>query len=305
MKNYRRGLTLVFTTAFISGFSIWLNAFGVKGIEPNLFAGLKNLLVGLIICAGIVFAREWKSILALTKKDWLMLIIIGIIGGGIPFILFFNGLALTSAAKAGFIHKTLFLYASLFAVIFLKEKITRTVVVGLGALALGQVILADSVHIELTFGDFLILAATLFWAVEIILAKRLLRNVAPNIVAGSRMLFGGICIWVYMLFVGQWQQIFFLTGSEINWVIITTVLLLGYVMTFYHGLKYVPAHVATSILALGAPVTLLLSALFQNKTISMSELGSVVIMALACGIISRMVTEKHNVLRYVPEKDNL
>jgi len=42
--------------------------------------------------------------------------------GELPFVLFFNGLAQTTGAKAGFIHKTLFIYVSLMALYFLKER---------------------------------------------------------------------------------------------------------------------------------------------------------------------------------------
>ena len=48
---------------------------------------------------------------------------IGVIGGSVPFILFFNGLAMASAPSAAFIHKTLFVWVVLLAVPFLGERL--------------------------------------------------------------------------------------------------------------------------------------------------------------------------------------
>ena len=123
MDNPTKGILLVFSTAIISGISIYVNGLAVKFSNPYIFTGIKNLLVGLAFLSLILLIKEWKSIKALKRADWIKLILIGLVGGAIPFLLFFKGLSLTTAVKGSFIQKTMFIYVGFLAIIFLKEKL--------------------------------------------------------------------------------------------------------------------------------------------------------------------------------------
>lgn len=268
MTNYLKGRLLVLATAGISGVSIFVNKFGVAGIGPNLFTGLKNLLVGLIIVGLILMTKNWHQVVKIKLNQWGRLVLIGLVGGSVPFLLFFNGLSQTSAAKSGFIHKTLFIYVAVLAAIFLKEKLTAKIYIGIAALLVGLVIFLDIKPQALNWGDGLVFLATLLWAGEIILSKKLLKNLSANVVAGARMLFGGLIIWIYLLITSGWQPVITLSINHWWWIVITTLFLTGYVLTFYHGLKKIPSFEATAILALGAPITLLLQAVWAGTTIT-------------------------------------
>lgn len=281
MKRFSRGISLTLGTALISGFSIWLNAYGVTGINPGVFTGLKNFGVGLILIAVILVFRQWYEIRTLSRKSWALLLSIGLVGGSTPFVLFFNGLTQTTGARAGFIHKTMFLYVALLALWFLKERITRYIGVGLAALLVGQILFLQTLPRPFSIGDALILAATLLWAVEIIIAKRALASISPNLVAVGRMFFGGIFIWIYLGLTGTASSVGSLSVEQWLWIAVTTLLLCAYVLTFYHGLARVPAHVATSMLALGAPVTVALQALYADKTLTLQELAGICIMIVS------------------------
>jgi len=259
-----KGILYVLTTAIISGVSIYVNGLAVKFANPYVFTGIKNLLVGLAFLSLILLVKEWKSIKALKRKDWLRLILIGLIGGSIPFLLFFQGLSLTMAVKGSFIHKTMFIYVSFLAIIFLKEKLNKSLLLGLGALLVGNVLFLQIKPQALQMGDLLILIATLFWAIEIIIAKKALKNLSPKIVAWGRIFFGAMFIFTFLMVTGQAGQIFSYSLIQWQWILITSVFLFAYVFTFYHGLKYVRASVATAILALGAPITGLITLIAQE-----------------------------------------
>jgi len=104
----KKGLILVLTTAIISGISIFINKYSVSVINPYIFTFLKNAVVALMLSGLILLIKDWKILKFLTKKQWLLLLLIGLIGGSIPFLLFFKGLSLVSAAQGSFIHKTIF-----------------------------------------------------------------------------------------------------------------------------------------------------------------------------------------------------
>ena len=304
MTNYHKGLLLVLGTALVSGLSIFLNTFAVAGIDPNIFTGFKNIFVGLIIAGVVVLTWQRREVRALERRDWLWLFVVGFIGGSVPFVLFFNGLVMTTGAKAGFIHKTLFIYVAFLAFFFLKERLTKAVVLGFLALTIGQILFLQVQPAELTRGDALILIATFLWAIELVIAKRLMNRILPNIIVASRMLFGGLFIGIYVLASGQWQGVLTLTQPQVGWIAVTTLLLTGYVMTFYNGLRYVPAHVASSVLALGAPITLLLQAVFQDKTISPRQIIGMALMTASALVIVRIVAAIRNRRSYVLARDH-
>ena len=128
---------LVLTTAMISGFSVFINKIGVQKVDPYFYTFLKNMVAGAVIFGIIILAKNWPKVRGLARADKIKLFWIGLIGGSIPFLLFFKGLSLTAAFRAGFIHKTLFIYVGILAFFFLKEKINKSMLFGLVCMILG------------------------------------------------------------------------------------------------------------------------------------------------------------------------
>ena len=96
------GIALALATAIISGFSVYLNGRFVKLFDdPTLLAAVRNGLVGLVLVGIAVGAGTLPAIRRLSGRERLGLLAIGIIGGGIPFALFFEGLALSYVAGRG------------------------------------------------------------------------------------------------------------------------------------------------------------------------------------------------------------
>ncbi len=279
MNKSKKGLLLVLTTALISGVSIFLNGFGVKGFDSSVFTFSKNLLVGVFLLAVIMGVGQFSSLKELSKKQWLQLVGIGFIGGSIPFLMFFKGLQLTTGTTSAFIHKTLFIYASIFALIFLKEKLTKWVLIGAGMLLVGTYLMLKP-DFSFSIGHLLIIGATIFWAVENVLSKHVLKEVKGNVVAFGRMFFGAGFIFAFLLFTGKAPTIISMSLEQYLWILVTTVFLMGYVMTYYNGLKHVKVSTATSVLALGAPITTLLGVLFKGSAVSVYQvLGMVLVVA--------------------------
>ena len=265
MNNLNKGLLLVFSTAVISGFSVFINKFGVAISNPNIFAFAKNMTVAVFLTALVLLLKDRSIIFRLKKKQWLQLAIIGLIGGSIPFLLFFKGLAMTSAAQGAFIHKTMFIFVAVLAAVALKEKINKNFLAGGLLLLLGNLVALKSLHFSFGPGDALILLAVLFWTAENVLAKYVLREVSGNIVAWGRMFFGAIFILGYLTFIGQSSQILSLNPVQIKWIVLTAILLFGYTITWYNGLKSVPVSVATTILLAGLPITTILTGISTGK----------------------------------------
>jgi len=280
----KKGYYLVFLTAVISGFSIFINKFGVSIINPNIFTFLKNLVVAILLSGILIFFKDWKKLKELTKKQWLLLVLIGLIGGSIPFLLFFKGLSLISASQGSFWHKTMFLYVAVLATIFLKEKIDKKFLLGGLLLILGNLVLLKKLPIVMNKGDVLVILATIFWAVENVISKYALKNIESRIAAWARMFFGSLFIFLFLVSSNQFSLIANLTFKQISWILVSSVILFGYVISWYSGLKDVSVSKATMILILGSPITTLLSFITGGK-ISFQEIISGIFIILGVVLI--------------------
>ena len=290
-----KGITLILGTAIISGFAVFINKIGVKDFNPYLFTFLRSVLVSALLVGLILGLKEFKTLKKLTKKDWLLLAVIGLVGGSIPFLLFFKGLSLTTAANGAFIHKTMFIYVGILAFVFLKEKIpTRFLIAGVLLLA-GNLYFLKFLPYGVKEGDIFVLAATVFWAVENVISKYALRTLSPTIVAFGRMGIGALFILLFLIFTGNVQTFSRLTLVNLQWILVSSVILFGYVITWYTGLKYIHVSTATIILLLGSPITSVLTFIFQGQPFTHTPaVGSFLLvigaaLAIGFGTITQLV----------------
>ncbi len=230
--NRNKGILLVLSTAVISGFAIFINQFGVSVISSDIYTFLKNLAAGVIILAVILMFGEWSKVKKLRIKDLGLLSLIGLIGGSIPFLLFFKGLSITTASNGALIHKTMFLFIAIMAVIFLKEKLNKWLMSGILLLLIGNVLLLKfNAQTFLQRGDLLILLATVFWAIESIISKKAVKTISPRIVAVSRMFFGCFFVMIYLAMAGSLNQLGQVSLGQLSWVFLTGIILTGYLLT--------------------------------------------------------------------------
>jgi drug/metabolite transporter (DMT)-like permease len=260
--NAERGVLLALGTAAISGLSVYLNAFGVKLVpDAAVYTTAKNgvaamILVGLALALGA--AREAQ---VLDRRRRGGLLAIAIVGGSIPFVLFFSGLAIATAPTAAFIHKTLFIWVALMAVPLLGERVGLIQVAALGVLLAGQLVVAPPTGVNWGAGETMIAAATLLWSVEVILAKRLLVGVSAPLLGAARMGLGLVVLVGYLAVTGRLGGLGAISAEALLWVVVTGVLLAGYVVTWFSALRLAPATAVTSVLVVGAVVTGVLSSL--------------------------------------------
>ncbi len=270
MKSaYKTGIYLALITAVISGFSNFANKFAVDIIKPPLiFTSTKNFGVGLLLIGILLISAKWKKLKYLTRKDYLILGLIGIVGGSIPFYLFFTGLSMVPAINAVLINKTLVFWVALLAIPLLKEKLSRLQFVAVILIFLGNLTIGGFKGFSFSEGEMFILIATLLWAVETVLARRILSRIDPDIVAGARMGFGSLLLLLSAVFVAPHAlaKSMILTPTQWFWFLLTMFLLLGYVMSWYRALKYAPAIVVTSVLTVATLITNILSVIFITHT---------------------------------------
>lgn len=260
------GLALAFATALISGVAVFANGYGVTafGSGGGVYTTAKNLvaaIVLLLLTAAATRARSDEGFMRpRTGAQWAGLIGIAVIGGSVPFLLFFEGLARASSLQAAFLHKTLLIWVAFLAWPLLRERIGPIHVVAIGLLLAGQGALQGGVgEVGIGTGEVMILAATLLWSVEVIVAKRLLGSLSSLTVGTSRMALGCVVLLSYLGATGQIDELLSLSAGQWTWATLTGGLLAAYVATWYLALARARAIDVTAVLVFGAVVTTLLA----------------------------------------------
>lgn len=266
-RQRRVGVALAGVTALVSGFAVFINGYGVRAwgefTDPTTYTTAKNTVAALVIGALALTLTRQRSSEALTRpagwRQWSSLAAVAVIGGSIPFVLFFEGLARATSLQAAFIHKTLVLWVAILAVGLLRERIGPLHVLAVGLLIGGQAVLAGGMSgLAFGTGELLILGATLLWSVEVVVAKHLLGSMSPATVATARMAGGATVLLAWVLARGSLSDLSAMTMRHVGWVVVTGAVLALYVGTWFAALARAQAVDVTAVLVAGAVVTAVL-----------------------------------------------
>jgi len=273
----KKGIIFAIITAVISGFSIFYNKLIiVKGIDPLIFNIIKNGGVALILSCFLLTITERKKIFTLKPSQWKKLLAIGFIGGFLPFVLYFEGLKSVAPTNANLIHKTLFIWVAMMAVPILKEKLSILQTAGYLIVAWSNLFIGGLTDFSGNSGEIMILAATILWSVENIIAKIALKDIESGIVTWGRMFIGSIFMILLAITQNKLILITRLNPSQVLPIGGSVLLLTGYVYFWFKALKFAPATFVTSVLILATPITNILSAIFITHNLPKMQLINIV-----------------------------
>ena len=253
------GIFVAGITAVVSGVSIFVNSYGVKSLtSPTLYTTAKNLV------ATVVLALVWSVGAALRRhripspmanflehggpprrraRGWgglariAGLAYVGVVGGGLAFVLFFAGLARTQPAAAAFWRDTLVVWVALLAAVGLRERIRWWNVVAIVLLIAGEVAVTGGIGaIGAHPGEAQVLASSVLWAIEVVIAKRLLADLAPSTLSLVRMGVGAVVLVAYVGLSGDAPALLRLDARQLMWAGATGALLAVYVATWMGAL---------------------------------------------------------------------
>ncbi len=265
LSRRQQGVLLALVTAVVSGFAVFFNGYGVRAwaevADPTTYTTFKNAISALVILMVAVslsrrVGTENSTPIGRAPR---LLWLIPLIGGSIPFVLFFEGLARAQSGQAAFIHKTLLIWVAGLAVVFLRERLAWPHYLAIALLIVGQLALAGGpAGLGLGAGELMILGATLLWSVEVIISKKVLAAEKPIRVSMVRMVGGSALLGAYTLLRVpeiNWQAI---TADHLIWIAVAGLVLSAYVLSWHVALDRAPAVDVTAVLVLGAVITGLL-----------------------------------------------
>ncbi|HZS29903.1 MAG TPA: DMT family transporter [Gaiellaceae bacterium] len=292
MNGRRAGIFLAFATACISGVAIWTNGHAVSHFgDATVYTTAKDAIAGLLLCVLAVSRPARRSapteVQLSTRTRLLGLTAVAVIGGSVPFVLFFEGLARAEATQASFIQKTLVIWVALLAVPLLKERIRWPHLLAIALLVGGQVWLVPAVgRVAFGTGEAMILGATLLWSVEVIVVKKLLAEMSSRALAAARMGLGTTLLFGWLAVTGKLTALGSFDLAQWRWVVLTGLILTAYVGTWYATLARAGAIDVTAVLVFGAVVTAALAGAFDGLSanpggITLIVLGTLLTAGLA------------------------
>lgn len=172
-----KGFLLTLFTSGAFGLGTILGKLADSALNPFLVSSLNFFIGGLLLLLYLAW-RKVKLFPRLSRRDWLNVLLLSVFGTGLPACSIIYGLGLTSAIKAGFLLQLQGIMAILFAVLFLREKLSWKQTAGMLLLLVGSffVILKDfqtSFWSAFTLGDGLIILGSIGFGFAIIPSKKL------------------------------------------------------------------------------------------------------------------------------------
>ncbi len=220
------------------------------------------------------------------RVDWTWFIALLVIGGGLAFLMYFSGLQLTTAGRAAFLHKTLPVFAGVFAALLLKERMPRRHWYALLVMLIGAFMIYFSNMPPSAWwsnpglGDLLVIGATALWGLENVIARKVMKEGESNLVVSfSRMFIGSLILFGTVVLLGRIDVLLSLTGTQIANLFISAGMLFGYVFFWYWAIKNIEVSRATALLLVAPVISLALGMWwFAEPLPAMQAIGSVLIL---------------------------
>lgn len=169
--------TVLWAGAFIAG------KLGINAFSPLILTYLRIGLAAVIIFPVMVYKHrhDWK----LNKEDYMLVIILGIVGMTGYHLLFFEALKYTTASNASVINSFNPLITAVLASIILKEVLSMKKIALILSAFLGVVLtitrwdLIGIVSHGFNKGDLIMLLAATCWATYSIIVKKGMQRISP------------------------------------------------------------------------------------------------------------------------------
>lgn len=195
-KNITKWLIL-FTLVLIWGTSFILMKRGLQ-VYPNLVVGSLRVFIAFLVTLPFAFFRTK----GLTSDNWKYIVIVGVIGTGIPALLFAKAQTVISSSVAGILNSLTPLFTLIIGVLFFgqKARILRIlgVITGLiGAVGLVYVSSNQSFEFHLMYALFIILA-TVLYSFQSNIVKTHLNDVNPATITILGLSIVGVPAGIYL-----------------------------------------------------------------------------------------------------------
>lgn len=271
--------------SFLWGTSFIAGKIAYNMLDPSLVVAIRYVLASIILLpVTISFMRQEKA--AFNRKDFFMLILLGILTYPLTSMLQFLGLSFTSASSATTIIGIEPVMITIIGFIFFKEK-TSPIVFFLGIIAFFGVVLTVGVsaleNVSL-FGCFLVFLSTIVVSFWVRLSKKILAKINSNYYTALTIQLGTLFALPIMLFlVKSWEIHYSLKGIiALIYLVVGCSICAGW---FWNkGLEKSEASKSGLFLALEPVFGILLAVLILGEKLNFLSIIGIILVILSAAI---------------------
>lgn len=204
-KDWIAPLALLFVS-FIWGATFVVVQNAMSFVGPFTFNGIRFLFAGIILLfVQMIFSK--KS----SKQDIKQSSLAGLIVGFflcVGYVLQTFGLLYTTSSKAGFLTGLSIVMVPILSFIFLKQKATIFILLGIAVATAGLYLLTAGDSFQLNIGDILVLGCAVAFAAHILVNGFFSKKISPLLLSTSQVLavgmFSSICAFLFE----DWEKLF-------------------------------------------------------------------------------------------------
>ncbi len=287
MDRLLKGSLFVTAAAIIWGGTPIIEKAALDVVNPVVLGAWRYFLAGIVL---FVYLRIKGANMNIGNAAGRRLFIASLLGSAVSPAFFYYGLFLTDPVTTASIGNAGVLWVALLGTIFLKEKLKTDEVAGTMLIIFGVYVMLSGFSFESSVGAVMVLAATFFGAVAMVIERKSLHRLSPMVVTlYDRAVGGSISLIVALLLFGPKA---ILIGAA-GWAYLIFLAIFGALLPavlFFNGLKLLEAERSAAILSTTPLFTLAFTLLFTNVPINQSQIsGALLIFA---GVIALSLSRR-------------
>lgn len=265
-----------FASAFFAGVTSILAKIGVKDVDSHVATAIRTIIVLIFSWIMVFVIGSQSTIVNIDGKTFLFLILSGLSTGG-SWLCYFKALQLGDVNKVVPIDKSSTILTMILAFIFLNEKITINMVIGMIGIAIGTYLMiqkkekAEKIVKGKAWLIYALLSA-LFASLTSILGKVGIENVESNLGTAIRTIVVLVMAWIIVFATKKQRDIKKIDKRSLIFLILSGVATGASWLCYYKALQDGLASIVVPIDKLSILVTVLFAYIFLKEKLSKKSL---------------------------------
>ena len=273
-----------FASAFFAGVTSFLAKIGVKDVDSHVATAIRTIIVLIFSWIMVFIIGSQSTIVNIDGKTFLFLILSGLSTGG-SWLCYFKALQLGDVNKVVPIDKSSTILTMILAFIFLNEKITINMVIGMIGIAIGTYLMiqkkekAEKIVKRKAWLIYALLSA-LFASLTSILGKVGIENVESNLGTAIRTIVVLVMAWIIVFATKKQRDIKKIDKRSLIFLILSGVATGASWLCYYKALQDGLASIVVPIDKLSILVTVLFAYIFLKEKLSKKSLLGLILIVV-------------------------
>ena len=273
-----------FASAFFAGVTSILAKIGVKDIDSHVATAIRTIIVLIFSWIMVFIIGSQSTIVNIDGKTFLFLILSGLSTGG-SWLCYFKALQLGDVNKVVPIDKSSTILTMILAFIFLNEKITINMVIGMIGIAIGTYLMiqkkekAEKIVKGKAWLIYALLSA-LFASLTSILGKVGIENVESNLGTAIRTIVVLVMAWIIVFATKKQRDIKKIDKRSLIFLILSGIATGASWLCYYKALQDGLASIVVPIDKLSILVTVLFAYIFLKEKLSKKSLLGLILIVV-------------------------